>query len=76
MDKIQNMNTTFSSDSLKKLIEERNISLGQLSRDTGISVPMLSLMRKGARCKRPSYTTLQKLSEAFNVPVDHFYNQN
>lgn len=76
MDKIQNMDTTFSSDNLKKLIAERDISLGQLSRDTGISVPMLSLMRKGTRCKRPTYMTLQKLSIALNVPVDYFYNQN
>lgn len=76
MDKIQNMDTTFSSDNLKKLIAERDISLGQLSRDTGISVPMLSLMRKGARCKRPTYMTLQKLSIALNVPVDYFYSQN
>ncbi len=70
------MSASFSSDNLKKLMEEKNLSLGQLSRDTGISVPMLSRMRGGERCKRPSYNTLQKLSVALAVSVEHLYNQN
>lgn len=70
------MNTIFLSTKVDQLMSEKNLTLAQLSVMSGLSISMLSLIRRGERCKRPSYNTLQKLSAALSVPVEHFYNQN
>lgn len=51
---------------MKTLRAERNLSLGQLSKITGISKTMLSDMEKGG--SNPTINTLWKIAHGFNVP--------
>lgn len=51
---------------LQELRRERNLSLGELSKLTGISKPVLSEMEKG--CGNPTISTLWKIARGFQVP--------
>ena len=52
----------------KSLILLANVNLGKLSRDTGISISMLSLVFSGRRY--PSIRSLHKIAAAIRKPVE------
>ncbi|CEG28314.1 helix-turn-helix domain-containing protein [Bacillus sp. B-jedd] len=56
---------------IRKLRDERGMSLNKLSGLTGISKSYLSLLERGIQ-KNPSIVVLEKLAEAFQVSVDVF----
>ena len=56
---------------LKKLREERGISMRSLARESGLSANALSMIERGLTS--PSVSTLMKLSSAMEVPVTAFF---
>ena len=54
---------------LKSLRDTRNLSLRDVEKKTGVSNAVLSQIESG-QVKRPSPTTLYKLSELFDVPYE------
>ena len=53
------------AENLKALREERNLSIGQLSKMSGVSKAMLSELEKGG--SNPTINTLWKIANAMNV---------
>ena len=51
---------------LKELRTERNLTLGQLSKITGLSKAMLADMEKGG--SNPTINTIWKIAKGLNVP--------
>ena len=57
---------------LKELRTERNLTLGQLSRRSGISKAMLSEIEKGG--SNPTINTLWKIANGLHVPYTRLMN--
>ncbi len=64
--------TTFG-EHLKHLREKNGWSLRELERRSGISNPYLAQIEKGDR--HPSAAMVQKLAQAYKVPVKYFMEQ-
>lgn len=58
---------------LKALREERNISIRELARRSGLSANALSMIERGLTS--PSVSTLNKLGGALEIPVTSFFRQ-
>ena len=56
--------------SLKRIRAERNWTLEDLARESGLSTGMLSQMERGAG--NPSFKTLYRLANALRVPLGYF----
>lgn len=56
---------------IDRLQAEKGISLSALSSLTGMSRQTLYRIKKS---KKPHMVTIHRLSKAFKVPVDHFFN--
>ena len=67
------MGTTFG-ESLKKLRQEKNLTLVELSSKSGVTHIQINNLEKG-RCK-PSANTLYKLSRALDVSYDYLFNES
>lgn len=57
---------TIIAINLRKLREERNLTLGQLSKISGVSKAMLSDIEKGG--SNPTINTIWKIANGLNVP--------
>lgn len=57
--------------SLRKLREERNLTLRALAEKSGLAINTLSLIENGK--SSPSVSTLQQLAIAFDVPITAFF---
>lgn len=55
------------AENLKRLREERNISLGQLAKESGVSKVTLSQIEKGEK-HNPTIQTIWKIANALKVP--------
>ena len=60
-------------ENLKKLRLERNLSLGQLAGQCGVSKVMLSQIEKGS--SNPSINTIWKIADALHVPYTALLDQ-
>ena len=58
---------------LKRLREDRNISMRSLAAKSGLSANALSMIERGKTS--PSVSTLYKLSDALGVPITDFFKQ-
>ena len=58
---------------LKRLLQERNMNVNELSRRTGISAQTLYSIIKRDNMKI-DFEVLLKLCDALSVPVEAFYN--
>lgn len=56
---------------LKKILNEKNISIRKLSRITSIPESTLHAMIN-EQIKQPSFNTIVKISEVLNVPLESF----
>jgi transcriptional regulator with XRE-family HTH domain len=56
---------------LRKLREERGISIRELARQCGLSANAISLIERGQTS--PSVSTLYRLSEAMEIPITTFF---
>lgn len=56
---------------LKKILNEKNISIRKLSRITSIPESTLHAM-VNEQIKQPSFNTIVKISEVLNVPLESF----
>lgn len=61
-------------ENLKRLRLERNLSLGQLSGQCGVSKVMLSQIEKGI--SNPSINTIWKIADSLHVPYTALLDQN
>lgn len=61
-------------ENLNRLRLERNLSLGQLSAQCGVSKVMLSQIEKGT--SNPSINTIWKIADALQVPYTALLDQN
>jgi len=68
------MKTEFEKSTIKDLRDIKGMSQLQFARLVGTSRQMLDKWEKGD-CK-PGMDSLLKISNACNVPVSHFFNQN
>jgi DNA-binding XRE family transcriptional regulator len=59
---------------LRKLREERGISIRELSRLSGLSANALSIIERGL--SSPSVSTLYRLTDALNVPITALFRQD
>jgi transcriptional regulator with XRE-family HTH domain len=59
---------------LKRLREERGISIRELSRLSGISANALSMIERGLTS--PSVSTLYRLTDALNIPITALFRQD
>lgn len=59
-------------DKIKKLRVEKGITQEVLADKAGISVDFLSLIERGRNA--PSFENLEKLAEAFGVPVKDLFD--
>jgi transcriptional regulator with XRE-family HTH domain len=59
---------------LKKLREERGISIRELGRISGLSANALSMIERGLTS--PSVSTLYRLTDALNVPITALFRQD
>ena len=60
---------------IKNCRKQRNMTLTDLSEKTGISAGYLSHLENGSR-KNPSYDTLVKISNALDLDITFFFNNN
>lgn len=77
MEKAVENNTEISliiGENLKRLRLERNLSLGQLSGQSGVSKVMLSQIEKGT--SNPSINTIWKIADALQVPYTALLDRN
>lgn len=58
---------------INRVREEKHISLRKLSKDTSISIAVLSDLENGK--KLPRFETLIKLLVTLNIPLDVLFNQ-
>jgi len=59
---------------LRKLRDERGISIRELSRISGLSANALSMIERGRTS--PSVSTLYRLTDALNVPITALFRQD
>lgn len=62
-------------NNIKKIRIQRNLNLSTLAKLVGISVGYLSDLEKGNK-KNPSFTTLNKIADVLEVPVDYLLKQS
>ena len=60
------------NNQVKKIREEKGITLVKLSEMSGVSVGYLCHLEKGSR-KNPSIETMQKISKALNKPITEIF---
>jgi transcriptional regulator with XRE-family HTH domain len=58
---------------LRKLREDRELSMRALARESGLSANALSMIERGL--SSPSVSTLYKLAEALGVPITAFFRE-
>lgn len=58
---------------IKDLCKEKGITLNVLAEKIGVSQPSISGIATGKQ--KPSFDTLEKLSEALDVPVSELFEQ-
>jgi transcriptional regulator with XRE-family HTH domain len=69
----QNASSVNISERLKKLREERGLSIRALGRLSGLSANALSVIERGM--SSPSVSTLYKISTALEIPVTAFFEE-
>lgn len=62
-------------ENIKKIRENQNISINELSRITGVSAGYISSLERGEK-KNPSQEILKKISDGLNVSMSSFFNEN
>lgn len=58
---------------IKEICKEKGITLNMLAEKIGVSQPSISGIATGKQ--KPSFDTLERLSEALNVPVTELFEQ-
>jgi len=69
----QNASSVNISERLKKIREERGLSIRALGRLSGLSANALSVIERGL--SSPSVSTLYKISTALEIPVTAFFEE-
>ena len=59
---------SFFSEMLRKLRNDKGITQAQLAKEIGVSKSSINMYERGER--EPSYSTLQKISQYFNISTD------
>ena len=59
---------SFFSEMLRKLRADKGITQAQLAKEIGVSKSSINMYERGER--EPSYSTLQKISQYFNISTD------
>ena len=70
----QNASSVDISERLKKIREERGLSIRALGRLSGLSANALSVIERGL--SSPSVSTLYKISTALEIPVTAFFEES
>ena len=62
----------YVSSNIHKLMEEKNLSISEMSRQTGVSKATLSRWFDSER--QPRVDMVEKIAKAYGIPVDTFYS--
>ena len=57
-------------EKIERLLQQKKITAYTLCKETGISTAALSGYKHGRM--KPSFETLKKIADYFNVPIDYF----
>lgn len=71
---INNVNIHYLSENLKRLMNHKNIDVADLCEKTGIAVTTINNLKRGIG--NPTLSTLQSLSEFFNVSISQLTETN